>query len=371
MYLGGLIDDLGFRVKDFDVSEQTGTANRGIAARYINRAYKWIYSSHHWEWRFKTGQTTLIPNYTTGTCTVTGFDGTNDAAARTVTFSVSLPSNIQGRYFKPNGENSWHKIQYISGLTVYLETPILRSSAGGLTFNIWKRIYYLSGEVAAIMDFGRWDNRFGRLEYKSFSNLVDRVVDVSDDGTPDTFSPFGVDNYEPVYSTGTIQIDKDTNLAIGTGTAWLGNVLPGDEVTEGDKVYTVKRVETDTRIILVNYAPNATPAATEYKIKRNLSVGFQFYPNKIDTYMTIPFYYQDRVFDMVHEDKDRTNLPDDFDDAILTRAEFKLKKDKSYSDWPLVAQLFSSELDGLKRDFRVAKPRGDIFAPETRGYPGR
>ena len=77
------------------------------------------------------------------------------------------------------------------------------------------------------------------------------------------------------------------------------------------------------------------------------------------------------MFDMVHEGKDRPNLPDEFDDAILTRAEFKWKKDIGDSQWTAIAQLFSAELDGLKKDFRIAKPRYDIFAPEVRGYSGR
>jgi len=267
--------------------------------------------------------------------------------------------------------DSWHKIQYVSGSTAYLETPITDKNGGGLSFKIWKRFYHLPGEVASITDFGKWSAKVGRLEYKSFSNLVDRVADVSEDGTPTDFTPFGVDNFETVYSTGNISGSADSNLLVGNGTLWLGNVMPGDLIPQEKFNITVKRVETNERIILNNYLPDAIPGSTSYEVRRNLSVGFQFYPNQVDDYMTVPYYYMDRIFDMVHSTKDRPNLPDDFDDAILTRAEYKLKKNIGLAEWITIRQDYSTEIEKLKRDFRIAKPRYDIFGGDYRGYPGR
>lgn len=371
MYYGNLISELGDRVKELDVDTEDG---KTLAGKYINRAARWIYLAHPWEWRYKTGAETLIPNYETGTCAVTQFTGSNYSDARTVSFSGStLTSAMRGRLFQVDGETSWHKIIYVnvSAGQIVLESPITRASAGGLTFKIWKRFYYLPNDVSQIMDFGRWNNRYGRLEYKSMSNLLDEVTDISDDGNPSNFSPFGVDNYETVYTTGTISGNEDDNLITGNGTVWLGNVMPGDELIQGESVFSVKRVETNLRIILNNYIPSLISASSVYEIRRNLSIGFSFYPSNVTEYATIPFYYLDKMFDMVHEDKDRPNLPDEFDDAILSRAEFKLLKDKDNSKWASVAGLFAAELDGLKKDFRIAKPRYDIFAPLSAGYPGR
>lgn len=366
-YFQSLYSELGNRVKDEDVTKDPFLSR---AKSVVNRAYKWVYNSHSWEWRFKTGQVTLLPAYETGTCSVTGFTGTNHTDAMVVTFSAALPSGSTGRYVKIDGEDTWHRIEYVSGVTAVLDSPIIRATASSLTFEIWKRLYHLPGEVAAITDFGRWENRWGRLDYKSFSNLVDHVADVSDDGSPESFSPFGVDNYQTTYTTGSISGTKNTSTVTGSGALWLGDVLPGDEVVVGGLIYTVKRVEGDTRLILNNLLTDDIPTGTGYEIRRNLSVGFQFYPNKMDTYLTVPYYYYDRVFDMVHDD-DRTNLPDDFDDAIISRAEFKIKKDKGDSNWTIIAQLFKSELDDCKINFRVARPRSDTFAPEVRKYPGR
>ena len=370
-YLGELIKDLGGRFKDVDVTTEP---NKSKAIRYINRAARWIYTAHPWDWRQKMGQITLIPNYTTGTCAVTGFDGTNEGDARTVIFSGStLAANMQGRFIQVDGDDSWHRIVNVdvSGNKVYLDSEITRTTAVGLTFKIWKRFYYLPGDVAQITDFGRWANRLGRMEYKSFSKLTDEVADVSDDGTPEDFTPFGVDNFEPVYTVGSISGSTDSNVLTGSGSEeWLANIMPGDLIVQGENTFTVKRVETNARMVLSNYLPTAIDTQT-YEARRNLSVGFQFYPAQMNNYFAIPYYYYDRIFNMMHEAKDRPNLPDEFDDAILSRAEFKWRKDQGDSQWLSVAQLFSAELQGLKSDYRMVKPQFDTFGPEVRGYPGR
>ena len=152
MYFGELVKSLGAKVPGFDVAIEP---NKSTAKTYINQAYKWIYGSHPWEWRQKTGQVTLIPNYETGTCGVTAFTGSNNAGARTVTFSGStLTANMQGRYIKVDGEDYWHRIENVdvAGSVVYLDSEVTRSSGSGLTFKIWKRFYNLSGNVAQITD---------------------------------------------------------------------------------------------------------------------------------------------------------------------------------------------------------------------------
>lgn len=370
MYFGELVAGLGERFKDSDIKVDPF---KTLVERVINQSTKLVYRAHTWAYRQKLGQIVLQPNYTTGTCSVTQFNGTNEDSARKVTFSgSSLTSNMAGRFFQVSGSSDWHKISYVdvTNSIIYLESPIIDVSASGKSFNIWKRFYYLSGDVDIVSDIGKWANRFGRLEFNSYSSIVDKVMDLSDSGIPTDFVPFGTDNYEPSYSTGTIALTKDSNVAVGTGTTFLGNVMTGDQLLVSDKTFYVKRIETNTRIILFNYATADSPDGA-YEIKRNISLGFQFYPNNMSTYMTIPYAYYDKSFDMVHYTKDRPPLPDEFDLAILSRAEFMIRKDKGGVDWIPVSQLCSAELDALKNKVHVVNNRFNIFAPKTMGYPGR
>ena len=127
-----------------------------LADKYLNIAYKEIFISHHWIYRKRFGQITIIPRYTTGTCMVTEFNGTNSSSSKTVTFSgSSLTQSMVGRYFRVQGSDIWHKIIYISGSTVYLDSEIIGVNGGGKTFEIWERFYYIKSDAADFLDFGR------------------------------------------------------------------------------------------------------------------------------------------------------------------------------------------------------------------------
>lgn len=369
MYFGDLITALQPRLKDVDLSKDP---NRSIAKVYINQAYKWIYSSHFWEWRRQVREFIQIPNYSIGTATVTLYDTTNEATSRTVSFSQTLPSNCAGRYLQLNNDSEWHRIIYTNGSTAYLESPITIAS-GSYSFNIWKRIYYLPSDVEVVSKIGKWSAN-GKLESRDASELQNRVVDISAQGSPTDFSPIGDDTFLNTYAVGTVQIAKDTNIVTGSGTAFIGNVFPGDLFVVNSITYRVKRVETDTRLILVNYVSNASqdvPALTPYFANREVSLGLQLYPNE-NAYRVIPYTFFDRAFDMVHETMDRPNLPEKFDDAILSRAEFKYLKDKDNQKWLSVSQLFDNEMDSLKSKFRVVQSPYQIFAPKIHSsMPGR
>ena len=366
MYFGKLIDSLGYRFKDLDISTNSPD-KRAMAGFYVNQSTKWIYESFNWEQRRKHGELVLVPNYTTGTCSFTLFDGTNEAASRTVTFSQALPSGIAGRFLQIDGESDWHRILYTNGTTAYLESPVL--SASGSSFTIWKRFYYLPSNVDIVTGVGKWDGS-GKLTYHTPEALDDMVVNVSESGTPSDFTPFGTDEFLTPYSTGTITIESGSNVVTGSGTSFIGNVSIGDIFTVNNVDYRVKRVESDTRLVLHNYLSTGV-SSSPYSAKKEVSLGLQLFPNGND-YKIIPYTYMDKQFDMIHETLERPNLPDRFDEAILTRAEMMILKDQKNSQWVAVSQLLANQLEELKSKKKVVQTKFDQFPTKIYSWmPGR
>jgi hypothetical protein len=77
----------------------------------------------------------------------------------------------------------------------------------------------------------------------------------------------GVLNQESIktsYTTGTVTGSAGSNVVTGLGTAWLTNVVPGDQIViNGDtNYYTVYKVDSDTQISLYNYLTTAASGAT-------------------------------------------------------------------------------------------------------------
>lgn len=344
MKLGNTIDLLCDRFKlDRDNQEA-----RAIFKDKLNLIYKEIGNNSNVNWKHleRTGEIVTVPNYTTGTCDITN-------GSRTVNFTGDV-TGMAGRYFKAEGSKNWYRINYIasSGQAI-LQTPIQESTASGVTFTIWKRYYFLPSEVRKVIEFGSWILN-GELVETTRQKLNAKTTDVSLVAQPEEFLMVGADNFASDYTTGTIALVKDSNVATGTSTAWLGNVEPGDILTVGEAKYRVKRVETDTRMILMNYATQ--DADTTYTIQKDSNIGFQLWYNPDSTYV-LPYTYQKRVYDLVNEDYDLFELPDEFELAILDGAEAERFNDLDDNKYQMKIQVYAARVSDLKANRFVSQPR--------------
>lgn len=345
------------------------------ADRYIWLGYQEVYRSHRWEYRKKTGNITLIPNYTTGTVTVTKYDGTNDAAARTVSFTgASLSEVIRGRYLQVGTSSYQHKIIYLTGSgttwTAYLDSPVVDVNSGAYSFKIWKRFYYAKSDAEEITDIGTWGN--GRLESnQDFIGSYDDITKTAS-GNPYAFSVYGVDPYDDIESSGTIAISQNSNVAAITGVDLFSlGYDTGDIIKIGNNDYYIKRSETGSRAIMQNYFSEDVAAGTTVAIKKNNPIGFQFY-NPSDNYVTLHYEYMDRPYPLVHPSKDSLRLSDRFIPAIISRAQYHALKDADDSRYLNALNVYDGELEGLKSKSSIVKPRYSVFAPKiTSSMPGR
>lgn len=359
------------KFKDFSLSTGEGKTK---SEEYINLALKDVYRAHLWEYRKRTGQVVLIPNYTTGTCSITKYDGSNEADARTVTFSgATLTQAMVGRYLQPKDSSTWYRIVRIDGSIVYLQTPIVDASASNVTFEIWKRFYYLPSEVDVVEQFKNWEES-GVLEYKPSNKMSYESTRISTTGKVSDFAAYGIDPYDDVeYSTGTISIPKNSNVVTGAdGAAFLSNNIGAGDILEFNGIqFTVKRVESDPRIITHQYAAEEVAGGTAYAIKKDNPLGFQFYFSA-DDYKILEFTYYRRGHSLYNENKESIYFPDKFISVILDRAQAMYLKDKPDSSWINIHNVYLGGLAGLKEQKSIVHAKSRQFAPEIKSYmPGR
>lgn len=341
--------------------------------RKLNLSWKDVYRAYQWEFRKRSAQLLVTPNYTTGTAAITKYDGTNWATACTVSISNALNVDMAGRYFRPNGSSNWYRILYgNSGATqIILENPTVENSQTD-TFEIWKRFHALNSDVGTVLDVGKWSS--SGLENRRYSDSGDFPINRNfnfDLGDPTEFAAYGKDDFAAPYTAGSISITVDTNIVTGTSTAWLGVVSPGDMLVVGKKRYRVKRVQSDTRIILHNYVNPAVAAASSYEILKDMAITLKIYTGSSE-YLTLPYDYLARPYDMVHDTLDKPDMPEDFDEVIVDFAAYMIKEDKDDIKSLNTAGLAQAKLQGLKSKFRAVYPRGLQFSPTIpSGMPGR
>lgn len=352
MLLKEFIQELGDRL---DVKNIDDGTVRSILARKINEGMKEVGRAHDWDQLKIHGSFNTVGNYTSGTVTIT--NGSNVVTGANTVWT----SAMVGRYFQSASGSNWYRIIAVNSNTqIVLETAIVESTGTPSSYAIWKRFYYLPSNLRKVKIFGRWLSG-QRIEQISENSLIDRKVDQSIIGEPCEAIDSGVEPFESSYAAGTGSLTKDSNVMTGTGTAWLGNVFPGERIVLGGRTFRVKRIESDTSIVMLNYSTSTLTGQT-YTIEKDNSIGFQLYPSPDKGYV-IPYIGYARVFDMVNEDKDRPPFPEDFDGAILDGAEASRMRDLDDAKWIQKQAEFKGRVIDLKAMMKTSKQRVMQLSP--------
>lgn len=303
--------------------------------RKINLSLEAVTKNYFWKDLERQGQLAIIPNYTTGTASISN-------GSRTVTIvSGTVTSAMQGRFFRHENATGWYRIISVDtgSNTLILEVPIQEASASGLSFEIWKKFYRVNSDVRLVLPIDFPNQQFNNYPNNSFQY-----------NNQTSFIPFtihGVDEFASQYTTGEVTLTQDSNVVTGSGTAFLGNVYPGDRLQIGNNDYWVWRVETDTQLILQNYAIESYSgtyiASGDYPRTAVLS----FTPAEASV---LNYSYVRRVYDLVNERFDAFPLPGEFDTIIVDHAIGEFKKDQGDPQWPALLQLATSKLETLRKN---------------------
>jgi hypothetical protein len=322
---------------------------RLVYGAYLNIGHREVGKAFLWPILQRTGEIVAIPNHSTGSVNVTNGSYTVSGVGAVFT------ADMIGRYFQVDGGANWYRISYVDvgAQTLTLESEFVETTENSKAYEIWKRFYTLPSAVRTVLD------KNPREQAQSYSNPTH----------PSPFTVFGADQYVSDYTTGTIAAIKDSNVLIGTGTSWLGNVRPGGILIFNEKTYRVQRVETDGRIVMQNHCvTDDFTGKYVYREEEPMTVQLKSTP---DVKSIIPYSYVKRVFDMVNQEYDYTEFPEDFDLAILDFAEAHKREADGSADWISKLEKAQARLNTLEANWRPYKPAYMQFAPTIPAGMGR
>jgi len=303
--------------------------------RKINLAVEAVAKNYFWKDLERSGQLALVPNYTSGTASISN-------GSRTVTIASGTVTNaMKGRFFKHENSGGWYRIVNVDtgANTLILEVPIQESSASGLTYEVWKKFYRVNSDVRLVLPCEFPNQQFNNYPYNSYqyNNSV-------------MFIPFtihSVDEYAGTYTTGSVSLTQDSNVVTGSSTVFFDNVFAGDRLRIGNNKYFVQRVESDTRLILQNYSIEAYDGSyvinSDYP--RTAVLNFTTAESSVLNYS-----YVRRVYDLINERFDTFPFPREFDTIIIDHAIGEFKKDTGDVQWPSILQLATSKLETLRKN---------------------
>ncbi len=325
---------------------------KDLAKPAVNLAYLDVGKSWRWPQLLTYGSIVALP-IVTGTASIV-----QDSQSVTIT---GADTAWEGRFFRVQGGENDYRIVNVTGSVVTLDQPIIEASASA-AYEIEKRFYPLPTEVREIGPFDQDNNKAIGLDNRglrsSFPNYDPRIMDIP-------FSVHGTDKFTDIYSAGDATVTKDSDIVTGNGTAWLANAKPGNIFAFSTEEYRIRRVETDTRMVLYNLI-GAAATAQAYKINPDQPMTARLRGTFL-TKKVIPFPYIRSVYPLIHND-DRIELSEEAKIAVLSFAEAQLAKSLNKDDWAnrlleaqgrlRVAQEMAAPVNPAYKQFSMLIPRG-------------
>ena len=247
----------------------------------INDACQEKWESYAWSFRFHEYPLVLSPQLQStvgGTSTLTATNGSQTVTSTDAPF-LSIHLN-QWLRFTADATQSWYRIVKIVSTSQITIEPAYQGTTGGTKqYQLSVTDYDLPIEITDL----------GRVKITIDSRALEPQHQFQQDGyfqpplssgVPYGVSLFSQDYTTTTYSTGTITGTSGQNTLTGSGTAWLANVLPGDEISgiTGDaNTYRVQSVQSDTALTLYNYLLTS-PSVASYTSKRQYQIIARFQP---------------------------------------------------------------------------------------------
>lgn len=338
----------------------------GVSARLtreINRAGEEIWRSRAWTFRWRTYRIITDVDVSSGSVTATN-------GSRTVTASgTPFLSNHVGWhiYFPGDATQNWYQVNVVTSTSqIELDVPYQGTTGSGKAYILRHLDYVLPTEISDLPSLTI-----------TYSGLPIEVIETT--GFARLFPPFlatsyptacaiiGSDSIPTTYSTGTVTGTINTSTLTGSGTSWLSNVYPGDDLTIGSYTYRVHTVKSDTSIILYNNLQVAA-SASSYTVTRKFGRVIRiFWPSSVNYTIEIAGL---RKYAPLVNDADSNELIDRMPEALIKKA--ALTELKSQNDRREMEASAERALANAKAEDDALTIRGPVAPIFTyRGKSGR
>lgn len=239
-------------------------ANDSIVAtrikNHINDTCLEKWNSYAWSFRYRDYPLVLSPVVTTGTVTATNGSQTVTASGTPFSTTTHVGAWIQ---FTEDSTQAVYRVQAVASTSSLTIEPAYQGTTGsGKSYRLCVTDYLLPSEVLDTASLSvSYNGRPLSMSHQLTTN--EYLAPVLTSGTPTSVTVFNRRITSSSYSTGTVSGTINTSTLTGVGTAWLTNVMPGDEITiSGDtNIYKVYAVNSDTSLTLYNLLVSAASGA--------------------------------------------------------------------------------------------------------------
>ncbi len=244
---------------------------------HINDACQEKWLGYAWSFRWREYPLVLSPQVTGSTLTATNLSQTVTASDTPFLSAAHLGQWLR---FTADSTQAWYRILKVNSTSSVTIEPAYQGTTGSAkAYQLCPTDYDLPMDVT---DIGRLkltvDGRPLQIQHQLMQDGYYQPPLSS--GVPYGASLYSQDFTKTTYSTGTISGTLATNTLTGVSTAWLTNLLPGDElsgITGDSNTYRVWNINSDTSLTLYNFLTTA-PSAASYTASRQFQTIVRLQP---------------------------------------------------------------------------------------------
>lgn len=237
----------------------------------INDACQEKWEGYAWSFRWREYPLVLSPQVQESTATAT-----NGSQTVTTTDTPFIDPTHVGQWirFTADSTQAWYRILKVVSTSQITIEPAYQGTTGSTkNFQLSVTDYDIPMDITG----------FSRLKITIDARPLEIQHQLMQDGyfQPPLSAgvPYGAslftNDFKPyTYTTGTVTGTSGTTTLTGSGTSWLTNILPGDEISglSGDSnTYRVRYVDSDTNMVLVNNL-TTSPSGSTYTRTRQYQI---------------------------------------------------------------------------------------------------
>lgn len=262
------------------------SSDTSVTARiknHINDLCQEKWNGFAWSFRWREYPLVLSAQVTSGTMTAT--NGSRTVTASGTPFDTSLHKGAWIRFTGDTLQAFYRVITVVSTSQITIEPAYQGTTGSGKAYQLCKTEYLLPTEVG---DLGRVKVTYNGMplnieNHMQTDGYYQPPISI---GPPYSVAMYNQDQTYTTYTTGTVTGTSGTLTLTGSGTSWLTNLQPGDEIViNGDtNTYIVNSIDSDTQVTLYNFL-GSSPSGATYTASRQFGKVLRVQPCPDNAYV--------------------------------------------------------------------------------------
>jgi len=337
------VSDIKTQIKDLVGVLSSDTTVAARLLRWINNARRVLYRERDWDALKAYYQLNKIPDYLTGTVSIT--QDTRVVTGVGTTFTADMVGRYINFAYDTSAQTEWYRIVKFNSTTeIIIEADFAGATQSDISFAIRQIFYRVPAAARKLKNVSSFTTPRVISEIGDRNFLKNQAEYHVTTGAAGSYQLAGTWDKSTTYTTGTVTAAINSTVLVGSGTVWMDEAIPGDIITIASQDYVIKTVDSDTQVTL--YAGlTAAASAASYSLATNPDSWVIRFSSQATGREIVPIEYYQHAFDLL-VDSDSDFFIRRHPEMIVEGAAIWEKRSQEDASWAVDYQKWVAQIRG-------------------------